>query len=454
MNDKLKYHRNSQISLPGVAKFNYQRYTVDNGIDSSRSVQFVVEGLPDCFIDLSECYLKTVFRVVNSDGSPIGGVPQVFPMESFGNCLWSQVAVGLNNCPLPVVNDYPYTAHLVDLIGSNSEVRLGVLDPLAGFSAPSYGSSLVKNARPSTYRDNKRLCRDSKEIEVYSRIHSDFLMSCSQYLPNKMSMRVMLQRTKDEFLLGTETRKIMDKTTGQEKTLEPGTYKIEVLECSLFVKRVCLNPTAQALMDKELGSGGELLYQRLETIALPCAQGTQTWTWRNCFSNIAPRKAFVALVSQEAFYGSYERTPLFLESANITSVRFALNGREIMAEPYRTHFEYDKDGTIDKIDTEARGAFAGLCRTIGSFSSVRQYHGTSYNDFIDGSTIFAVSLEHAESPGPSHGSFDINISFAKGCDQPYIVIVMGEYPKTISFDANRNISFPELTGMLDCPSFF
>ena len=441
MEDRLKYHRDSQVSLPGVASFQYQRFTVDNGIDTGRSVKFDVPAQPDCYIDLSECYLKTVFSIINADGSNIPSSPDVFPKESFGNLLWSQVAVSLNNTPLPVTNDHPFTAQLIDILGSSPNFRLNVDDPLAGFSIPSYGSSLIKNARPSSYRENKRLCRDSRDVEVYSRIHSDFLMTCSQYLPNNMNLRVTLDRTKDDFVLGSD-KKIKDKT-GAETSVMPGSYKIDIKECSLYIKRICLNHEAGSIMGRELANGGELLYQRLETVVLPCAQGMQTWNWRNCFNNIAPRRVFVALVTQDAFFGKYDRTPLYLESANVTSVRFSLSGRDIMAEPYRTRFGYDKDEKVDKIETEARGAFAGLCRTIGSFSAVRQSRGISYNDFIDGATIFAVSLDHAESTAASSGSFDLSISFANGCDQPYMVIVMGEYPKTISFDANRNITFPQ-----------
>ena len=166
----------------------------------------------------------------------------------------------------------------------------------------------------------------------------------------------------------------------------------------------------------------------------------QTWNWRNCFNNRAPHRAFVALVTQEAYHGSLARTPTFLESANISSVRFALDGREIMAEPYQTSFAYDNKGVIDTTETEARSAFHGLSNTMGVITSVRHHFGINYENFIDGATVFAVDLGNSSTTEVASGSFDVSISFAKACEEPYMVLVMGEFPKILSFDANRNIS--------------
>lgn len=442
MDARLKYQFDSNGSLPDVASARYQTYTVDSGIDSSRAVQFQVPGQPDCFIDLSECYLKTVFNVVKQDGTSIGSNPPVFPAENYGSNLWSQVQISLNNTPLPPGNEYPYTAYLIDILGASSETQSNVLNDLAGFAVPSYGSSLIEHARSNSYREKKRLCRDSQFMEVYSRIHSDFMMSCSQLLPNNMSLGVTLQRSQDSFVLGAETKTTMDPATATDKTTVVDPVKIQVKSATLFVKRVCLNPAARAEIDKGLADGGNLLYQRLQTVAIQCPKGLITWNWHNCFNHVAPRKVFLALVTQEAYFGSLKRTSSFLESANIATVRFALDGRDIMAEPYQTKFVYDSKGKIDDVNTQARSAYAGLCRAIGSFSAIRQNNGISYSKFVDGATVFAVDLDHADTGHPSTGSLDVSITFAEKSEETYMVILMGEFPKIVSFDANRNISFP------------
>ena len=47
MESKLKYHFSQDDSAVGVQSELYQRYTVDRGINSSGSVQFLVEGQED-----------------------------------------------------------------------------------------------------------------------------------------------------------------------------------------------------------------------------------------------------------------------------------------------------------------------------------------------------------------------------------------------------------------------
>ena len=440
MEGKLKYKFDIDAPVPDVASSHYQRYTRDNGIDTSRTVQFRVEGQPDCFINLGECYLKTIFRLVKEDGTEIGSNPQVFPAENYGSNLWSQVDIRLNNTPLPPGNDYPYTGYLIDILGSSSIQRAHVLETIAGTWIPSYGSSLIRNAKDKSYRSSKDLCKNSKEIIVYSRIHSDFMTSCSQFLPNNMDLDITLQRSKDAFVLGGEIKYSIDPATATERVRMPEAVKIQMESVSLFVKRVCLNPAATALMDKSLATGGHLQYQRLQTIAFQCAKGMQTWNWRNCFNNLAPQRAFVALVTQEAYHGSLARTSTFLESANVASVRFILDGREIMAEPYQTKFAYNSNGVIDTEETQAIPAFHGLCNTMGVITSVRNNFGITYDNFIDGATVFAVDLGYSDSTQVVSGSFDVCINFAQPCEEPYMVIVMGEFPKILSFDANRKIS--------------
>jgi hypothetical protein len=427
MESKFNYHFEFKPEAPDVGGANFQRYTVDKGVNSSRTVQFVVEGQQEAFVDLSQCYLETTFRVVNENGTDLAADAAVFPTEDYGNGLWSQVGITLNNTPLPSGNDYSYTARLIDLIGANPEVRRDVLGPLAGVSGIHYGGSRIAMARADTYALSKDECAASKAITVSGRIHSDFLMTCSQLLPSQMQLGITLTRNKDNFMLCREDA-------------DTGSYKVEIVSASLFVKRVHLNAAAKLLMEKTLSTGGKLLYQRLHTITLPCAQGTKTWSWHNCFNNIAPRRVFLALVSQEAYHGSWSRTSHYLESAQVSSVRFCQDGREIMAAPLGCSFRYEVGGKVSHTRSRAKSAFAGLCRVIGTYASPRQHVGITYANFLDSCTIFAVDLDHADGLGPVPGTFDVHIDFETSLREPMMILVMGEYPKTITFDANRHIT--------------
>ena len=383
MENKLRYKFSENPNVADLESGLFQQYTVDRGINSSRAVSFFAEGQANSFINLSQCYVKTVFRVVKSDGSALGDADSVFPTENFGTNLWSQINISLNNSALPPGNDYAYTAFLIDLLGASPEAREAVMKPLAGWEAVGYSSSKIADALPASYSTNKAKAKGSNLITVYDRIHSDFLMTCSQLLPSRMRLGITLTRSKDEFVLGCDMTTMTD------------TYKIEMMSVSLFVRREYLNPAARSLAERELADGGKLFYQRLQTLAFPCPEGSMSFAWYNCLGGFAPTRAFLAVVSQEAYFGSLSRTSNYLESAGISTVRFCLDGRDIMAEPYQTTFVYDENGATNLSESDALSPFQGFCQTLGTMHAPRAHMGVKYDSFKDGCLVFAVALDHS-----------------------------------------------------------
>ena len=230
---------------------------------------------------------------------------------------------------------------------------------------------------------------------------------------------------------------------------DPVDYKVEVLSVSLYVKRIHLNQAAILLAEKKLADGGKYHYQRLHTLAFNCGKGSRTWSWHNCFNGLAPRRVFMVMLGQENYFGSWSRLSNYYESACVSAVRFCLDGREIMPEPYRpsfTYFKPEKDqdpnrlGKINELETDARGAYAGLCRVLGSFFEPRLDMGVDYPAFADGSTIFSAELEHVYGMEAGRGSLDVHLEFAAPTKEALTILLLAEYPKTLHFDANRQIS--------------
>ena len=402
MENKLNYHMTRETGEADVETSNYLKLTVDRGIDSSRTVQFTIDSQDDSFVDLSECYIKTVFRVVTTSGEEISETAQVFPSFNWGNFLWSQVNLSLNGTSLPPNNEYAYTAILIDLLGSTHAHRENVTAVLSGTKGTYFGSSHLKHALvwEDALAYSKKLVSKSRPCTVIDRIHSDFIMSCSQLLPSKIRLGITLFRSKDSVLL-------------LKSDEDPETYKIEVDSVSLYVKRVHFNQAARLKLERSLQNEARLTYQRLHSISFSCAEGVRSWGWHNCFNGIAPRRVFMILLSQEAYFGSWTRNSDYFESAGVTSVRFALDGRDIMTEPYRCSFNYDADGKVDTMTSRAVEPFAGLCKVLGTFTNPSLSQGMPYMEYMDGRTVFAVELEHADSMDAVNGSLDVQVEFAK-----------------------------------------
>ena len=144
------------------------------------------------------------------------------------------------------------------------------------------------------------------------------------------------------------------------------------------------------------------------------------------------------MVTQEAYFGSYSRLSTFLESAGVSRVRFCLDGREIMAEPYTTKWKYDSNA-VDWENSDAKSPYTGLNQALNVFAAPRQHVGIPYTDYLNGSTVYGVSLDHAEGSATVPGSLDVHVEFATPLVEPLMILCLGEYPKSISFDGTRNI---------------
>lgn len=440
---RLRHHFVGQETVPTgltIESTTEQVYTQDRGLNTARTVAFEVEAHDDTLIDLQECFLTTKIRVVKANGDPIppmdeadpSTLPNVFLPVNYGNALWGQVSIRLNGQPLPPGNDYTYTGVLIDYLGAAPVVREQVLKPVDGTRAPTHHSSYLPHAfhfRDNLYFNARLGVAGSPTIEVHQRIHSDFLMTASHLLPSGMRLSITLQRNKDDFLLC-------------RRPGETEAYRVEMREVSLSVKRVRPNPTARALLDRSLASGGQLVYQRLHLIPFPCPRQSKIFTHYNCFNGVVPRRVFVAIVTQDSYEGSYDRDPTFLENANVSRLRVCRNGQEVMPVPYTSTWSFLEDtmGCVDTENSHARGPFNGLNRVLEGAHNPRQLPaGVSYRSYLMGATIWGVNLAHADSVKPVSGALDLHVEFATPVQESMMILVLGEYPITLRFDGQRNL---------------
>ena len=66
--------------------------------------------------------------------------------------------------------------------------------------------------------------------------------------------------------------------------------------------------------------------------------------------------------------------------------------------------------------------------------------GVTYESYLNGATIWGVDMEHADAFKLIPGSLDLHIDFETDTPQAYMILVMGEYPKTLHFDQNRKLT--------------
>lgn len=424
MSERLNYHFNVDPDVPGQLEEYTQSITIDNGLKgSSNNIRFTVPPHDTDCTDGSEMDLELVFNVTDEDGTALDDSDDVFLCNgAFGN-FFSQINVSLNGHPLPPVTEAAYTAFLVDRLGSSKAYRKSVLYPL-GFTGKSLEThSAITGLNQISYGDNKKKVANSKDVRLSGRIASDFLATCAHLIPNKVAMELSLIRNRDSFILGSSEAK--------------KSYKINLKECTLGVKRVRLNPAGQELLEKSLATSGHLKYQRLSTRVQTVSLGSQSFRWNNIFhSSQLPSRVFVGLVNQKSYMGQLDYYPMFFESANVSSVRFLVDGREILPKPYQPKFKYvtrgDGGRALDHDNCEVSSPMRGLSKALGTFSNRATTVGLTEFEWLAGLSVYAATLPAYGGMETPKGCLDVVIDFSPHIGPgSYVCLVMGEFDKVL-----------------------
>lgn len=437
MEDRLNYNfpcAEQAASVPGIEKSFHTAVTVSQNIAGS-SVQLHVPAIANSFIDTSEFYVRVTVQVVNVDGTPIptlslDGVDNpgldVFPLGGFLNNLWSQCNVRLNGHPLPPTSDYPYVAQLLGLLGTSPSVREHILTPLSGGVRDSERRSLIGSDELSMYVSAMQTIQGSQELVLYGRIQSDFLVSLAQLLPDNVDLDIELTRGRDSFALGS--------------TSPDAEYRIKLNTVTLFVKRIEFNSPGQKILRSAVDSGVLLKYNRYQSRVMFVPKDSKTFNWGNIFSSGAlPRRVFFFLVDQSSYSGAINRRPTFCEPARVSEVRFMVDGRDVMPEPYRPDFVPMGGGGVS-IASDVKSAVLGLNSVMGSFHRHAEDSlviGTA--EMLTGAMIYATNLDHVSSNQPKQGSLDISATFKTNAHRSYTALCIGEFDQCVKIAQNGEV---------------
>ncbi len=427
MEGRLDYTFSMDSERPGQEEFYYITQSIDNGLAHAPALKFDVPPHDTDYTDGSEMYLKLVFMVMDSKGETLKSDDKVFLCNgAFGN-FFSDCNVELNHHRLPAVTEVPYTSFLVNTLGTTKRYRDDLLDTISHTTTPSEGAPKITASSPKTNLIN---ISQSREVTMYGKIPSDFLGSCGEPIPNNVRITISLQRNHENFILGHD-----------DATKE---YKIKLLKCTLFVKRIRMNTAAQNVLDGSIARGGFLKYRRLSTMMQPVHKGSLSHGWFNVFHGRVPSRIFFGLVKQLSHVGALNYYPMFFDTAGVSDVAFLVNGRHVMVESYKPTFRYIGD-TATWNTSDITGPLLGLYQALGGFKN--QDLGIGPREWINGMAIYATKLPHYDSSmATKMGSFDIQLAFSKPLSENYVLIAMGEFDHALEFEGpERKFSTVDLT---------
>ena len=408
------------------------RLTLDRGINASGVLHWQVPANVEAFTDLSETTMDIQLKVLKADGTALADDDRVFLNPGYLQCLFATCTVSLNGTPLPVNTHYAQTTTLLSYIGTTEETRLRLWGPLSGWTTHYQLNSTVADPTPDTYDAMVAKVAGSQTVEISGRLASDFLMSSAQFLPPGVRMDIRLTRQPDNFTLVNGAG---------------GDYRIELQSASITIKRVVLRSSLRQLALGKFAclNGGSLVYNRLSTVMMPIGSDSQIFKWNNVYnSGQLPHTIYLVLVSQKAYYGDLTRLSNFFETGGVESMGFSVSGRTVMAEPFYCHYVYDGDGdasaVLDAVKSRAQKAYFALASRLGCVTNPAKTPGLSYNEFLQGCTIYVAQLGTCGGsrmePG---GALDVEVRFAKATPEPYLLMIFGEAEGSVTLDQRLNV---------------
>ena len=243
-------------------------------IDAHQPLEFSFAPVTQDMTDLNECYLRLTLCVrrngtdtailesltpaqtldpetdVNWTAASGAGKPGVDSKLSvcnnFFHSLFTQVSVYANEILLENQTSYAYTAYIQNLLSWDREAKESVLPALVGWVSDDAG--LYDSATNSAVRKRQSaMLMNSKKIHFKARLNLGVfdMQGAARLLPNHVSLKLVLRRNPDAFVLhwlGTQ----------DARAALTGEHTIDIESATCEVRRVKIPPTRLREMESRL----------------------------------------------------------------------------------------------------------------------------------------------------------------------------------------------------------
>ena len=186
-------------------------------LDGGGPLEFEITASGEDYLDLSRCYLKIKFKVINEDGTTVeswvhnaDGASCKYNMEHKSqfnmvpvnlmlHSMFRQVDFSLNDTFVTSSNDrYPYRAYKTTMLSYGEGAKKAFLEYLKYFYWDDHGE-YDASTNLAIFRKNLRT-GNSKATELMGRLHVDLCMQ-ERLIPNNITAKFTLYRSAPELCL-------------------------------------------------------------------------------------------------------------------------------------------------------------------------------------------------------------------------------------------------------------
>ncbi len=384
-------------------------------LSNSAIIEFHSSGSSDDYQDPSNMFLQLKARIKKADGSNIPAAAPVGPVNNWMNALFKEAVMTLNGTHIAHFN-YAYKSDIEIKTSFGEAAKKTHLSSLLWFKDTNDLDSLTTN---TGFVARQAYTVESKVVDMCGKLHLD-ITNQDKYLPNGVDMDIKLVRSSDAFALMSD---------GSEA------FKVEIVDASLFVRRVKLFPEVQAAHIKAFERApARYAIRRGEVKTYTLTAGGRSFTQENLYNGQLPKRLIVAMVDNSAFNGEQKENPFNYKHNDLTNLAIYVDGKQIPSKPLRPDFA----------NKQYARAYVNLAQATGKFFQDED-NDITREDFGKGYALFAFDLTpdlSADSDVHGHltrGNLRIELGFKNNLTETITLLVYGEFDNTVLIDRNRNV---------------
>ena len=382
-------------------------------------VEFNISGSGEEYLDLSQTQLYVKVKIVGKDGKPLAEKDKVGPVNLFLHSMFSQVDISLNERLISSSNNtYPYRAMIEKLLNHGFDVKTSQLSSELFFKDTAGRMNVYDPADPNPnegFTKRADLFKLSAPVDMIGRLHLDMFHQ-ERLLLNMVDVKIKLIRSKPEFCLLAAAEN----------------FKVSLEHASLFVRKVRVSPGVVLGHAKSLEkTTAKYPVNRVICKAYSIPTGNMSFVQDNIFTGQMPNRIVIGCVDNDAFNGSYKKSPFEFKHYNINFIGVYVDGQPVPHNPLQPDFE-------NQLFVRAYQNLFTNAENKGLY--------LSRSEFSQGYSLFCFELSPDLCDGSHlnlirHSNLRLEIKFGTTLAQTVSLIVYAEFENLIEINKSRNILY-------------
>lgn len=362
----------SDVVENGFVEYFYSKNDVRNG-----NLEFVVEGNSQHLIVPSKTYIKLEVEITGKADRKgeanaelkISNGAQVGPINNIIASVFESVEVYVGNQPTTKVDKhYPYIGYLQTLCNYGDE-SLNTYFELSGWAKDDYEH--MDDVTGTEETGNKALAyrRDmfhEGKLELIGKIFSPLFFQ-EKALPTQTSMRVVMKKARDSFILMHEA----------------GNFQIKIIDAILMVQKVAVVPGLRESYIQLLEENHPIPYylKTPHVMYFTIERFSAQFMRDDLFLGKVPQRIIIGMVETEAYHGVRNKNPFNFDDFGLTDIVLYKDGMPFPRPLLKLDFDQKKGAdAYHNFMTSLRAAYTRTCPSL------------TFDEYKSGFSLFSYDM--------------------------------------------------------------